>query len=171
MAVYKDKKPLLDTGSIKTATLSSFVVFAFFMLIVLWGLSNFFLGTYYEKARTEEVINEASVLKTQFRQDHDKFSAYAVQTASAKGIYIRMDTPFESLVFDGTRTVLDTENYAEDIARIAFKLSETSLGSVKETKNDAVHGYSRLIYASYINASAQKTSCISLPLLILTLPR
>lgn len=150
MAVYKEEKPKLDTSSIKTTTLFSFVVFALFMLFVLWGLANFFLSTYYEKARSDEVINTANILETQFRQDRENFSAYAVQTAGANGIYIRLDTPEESLVFDGARAVAEVGNYAEDIKRISSKLEKSSSGSVREKINNPSRGNSRLLYASLI---------------------
>ncbi|MBR2673950.1 MAG: HAMP domain-containing histidine kinase [Mogibacterium sp.] len=155
MAVYKGKRPAFDTNSIKTATLSSFVVFAMFMLAVIWGLSNFFINTYFEKARTDEIINTANLLETQFRQDRDEFYTYAVQTASANGIYIRIDNSTESIVFDGTRNISDTDSYVEDIQAIYMKLSESLLGSVSETKNDAVQGHSRLLYAKHINAFSE----------------
>ena len=156
MAVYKEEKPILDTNSIKTTTLFSFVVFALFMLFVLWGLANFFLSTYYEKARSDEVINAASVLETQFRQDRDDFPAYAIQTASANGIYIRLDTPKESIVLDGTRAVSEEENFSEDVKRISSVLFESSSNSVSEIRNDASQSQPKLLYASRIRAFGEE---------------
>ena len=152
MAVYKEEKPKLDTSSIKTTTLFSFVVFALFLLFVLWGLANFFLSTYYEKARSGEVINAANILETQFRQHRDSFSDYAMQTAGANSIYIRMDTPEESMVFDGTRTLSDAKSYAEDVNVISAKLSNSSSSSVSERISDATQANTRLLYASQVRA-------------------
>ena len=152
MAVYKEEKPKLDTSSIKTTTLFSFVVFALFLLFVLWGLANFFLSTYYEKARSGEVINAANILETQFRQHRDSFSDYAMQTAGANSIYIRMDTPEESMVFDGTRTLSDVKSYAEDVNVISAKLSKASSSSVSERISDATQANTRLLYASQVRA-------------------
>ena len=44
----------IDTSSIKTTTLVSFVIFALFLVMILWGLSNFFLNSFYERARSQE---------------------------------------------------------------------------------------------------------------------
>ena len=105
----------------------SFVLFALFLVIVLWGLSNFFISTYYERARTQEVIRTADALEVRFRQAaEDDFDSYAVQTAGTNGIYIRIDTPDGSLIYDGTRTVKDTGAFGSDISRIRNRLESSS---------------------------------------------
>ncbi len=43
----KSAQRRIDTNSIKTTTLVSFVVFALFLVMILWGLSNFFLNPFY----------------------------------------------------------------------------------------------------------------------------
>ena len=54
---------------------------ALFLVIVLWGLSNFFINTYYERARSQEVIRTANALETQFRQtEEDAFDSLRPQT-------------------------------------------------------------------------------------------
>ena len=82
----------LETNSIKITILMSFIVFALFLLAILWGLSNFFINSYYERARTQDVIRTADALEAQFKQDLTSFDNFAVQTACSNGIYIRMDT-------------------------------------------------------------------------------
>ena len=151
MAVYKDEKSRLDTASIKTTTLFSFVVFALFLLAVLWGLAHFFIDTYYEKARTQEVIGTANVLETEFRQNPEGFSQFAIQTAGSSGIYIRLDTPDESFVFDGIPAVEETPTIAEDIESIGAKLEAAGPGNVTDVKIGASQLESRLLYASHIN--------------------
>ena len=59
----------IDTSSIKTTTLLSFVIFALFLVMILWGLSNFYLNSFYERARSQEVMRTAETLEAQFRQD------------------------------------------------------------------------------------------------------
>ena len=71
----------IDTSSIKTTTLLSFVVFALFLVMVLWGLSNFFLNSFYERARSQEVMRTAETLEAQFRQSLFNFDTLALQTA------------------------------------------------------------------------------------------
>ncbi|MBQ9272630.1 MAG: hypothetical protein IJ227_02780, partial [Mogibacterium sp.] len=87
----KENRRTIDTHSIKTTILVSFFVFALFLLAVLWGLTNFFLNSYYERARTQEVISTAASLETQLARDVESFDSLAVQTAGANGIYIRLD--------------------------------------------------------------------------------
>ena len=151
MAIYKEEKTKLDTASIKTTTLFSFVVFALFLLAVLWGLAHFFIDTYYEKVRTQEVIRTASVLETEFRQNREGFSQFAVQTAGTSGIYIRVDTAGESLVYDGTATVDETAALSEDIKHISKKLASSGLRNVTEVRPGTADFGSRLLYASFLS--------------------
>ena len=166
MADHTGEKTRVDTNSIKTTTLMSFVLFALFLVIILWGLSNFFIGRYYERARSQEVIRTADALEVQFRQAaHEDFDSYAVQTAGTNGIYIRIDTPDESLIYDGTSTVKDTGAFGSDIARIRGRLENSSLGNVTETVREGSSGNSRLIYAAHISSSgAVSTLYIIAPL-------
>ena len=145
------KRSRLDTASIKTTTLFSFVVFALFLLAVLWGLAHFFIDTYYEKARTQEVIRTANVLETEFRQNPEGFSQFAIQTAGTSGIYIRLDTPGESLVYDGIprskRRLRSFGGHREHRSKARGGRS----GSVTEVKIGASQAGSRLLYASHLN--------------------
>ncbi len=158
MAVYNEERSKWDSGSIKTTTLFSFVVFALFLLTVIWGLANFFMDTYYERARSQEVIRTANVLATQFRQNRQDFPTYAVQTAGANGIYIRMDTPSESLVYDGTSTVIDSGQFTEDVQHISNMLAESHTGSVSDTILGQSQGGSRLLYATGIMTSGEENT-------------
>ena len=166
MADHTGEKTRLDTSSIKTTTLMSFVLFALFLVIVLWGLSNFFIGRYYERARIQEVIRTADALEVQFRQaPHEDFDSYAVQTAGTNGIYIRIDTEDGSLIYDGTRTVKDTGAFGNDISRIRNRLENSSLNNVTDTVREGSGGNSRLIYAAHISsAGSARTLYIIAPL-------
>ena len=155
----------LDTSSIKMTILISFVVFALFLLAILWGLSNFFLSNYYERARSQEVIGTADALENQFRRDLDTFDSYAIQTAGSNGIYIRMDTSQGSLIYDGTRTVKDTGDFESDVSEIKADLESSGLTSITKTKRDPSGGTSRLVYASHIRAYGYVNDlCIIAPL-------
>lgn len=155
MAVYKDDKSRLDTASIKTTTLFSFVVFALFLLAVLWGLSHFFMDTYYERTRTQEVIRTANVLETQFRQDRERFSDNAIRTAGTNGIYIRLDTPDESLAYDGIAAAFDADETAAAIESIQARLMRTTDGSVTEVMQGDAQSSSRLLYASHLKVHGE----------------
>ena len=155
----------IDTSSIKTTTLLSFVVFALFLVMVLWGLSNFFMSSFYERARSQEVIRTAETLEAQFRQDRDSFGSLAVQTAGTNGIYIRIDTPEGNLVFDGTREVEGGDIFENDITRIKTMLDSSAEKSVSETRRDNTGTGSRLVYASYVKANgSDNILCIIAPL-------
>lgn len=154
-----------DTNSIKMTILISFVVFTLFLIAVLWGLANFFLNSYYERARSQEVIRTADALEAQFRQDLESFDNYAVQTAGSNGIYIRMDTANGALIYDGTRTVKDTGDFEADVNDIISDLAESGQNSITETRRDSSGALSRLLYASHINAYGHKNVlCIIAPL-------
>ena len=155
----------IDTSSIKTTTLLSFVVFALFLVMVLWGLSNFFLNSFYERARSQEVIRTAETLETQFRQSLFNFDTLAVQTAVSNNIYIRIDTAEESLIFDGTRESDGSDAFEADVERIKAKLAASGSGNISETRRDTSDMGSRLIYASYVKAYGfDNILCIIAPL-------
>ncbi len=155
----------IDTSSIKTTTLLSFVIFALFLVMVLWGLSNFFLSSFYERARSQEVIRTAETLETQFNQDRSSFGAVAMQTAGTNNIYIRIDTVDESLVFDGTREAQDIDAFEVDADRIKAKLASSPAGIASETRHDSSDMRSRLIYASYLTSGGSDSIlCIIAPL-------
>ena len=81
----------IDTSSIKSTTLFSFVMFAMILISFLWVLTSFFLDTYYQTVRTQEVIRTADSIDAQYRKSSSSFSNYAIETASINGIYIRID--------------------------------------------------------------------------------
>ena len=158
-------KRRIDTSSIKTTTLLSFVVFALFLVMVLWGLSNFFLSSFYERARSQEVIRTAETLETQFSHNRFSFGSLALQTSTSNNIYIRIDTVDESLIFDGTREAEGSEAFEEDVNRIKTKLAASGAGNISETRRDPSGMGSRLVYASYISSSStDNILCIIAPL-------
>ncbi len=155
----------IDTSSIKTTTLLSFVIFALFLVMVLWGLSNFFLSSFYERARSQEVIRTAETLEAQFSQDSVSFGSLALQTASSNNIYIRIDTPDERFIFDGTREAQDSDAFEADVSRIETKLVFSTAENVSETRRDNSGMGTRLVYASFITSgSTDNILCIIAPL-------
>ena len=147
------KQRRFDLNSIKTTTLFSFVIFALFLVFVVWCLSSFFVVNYFEKARSQEVISTAESLKTQYRQNREYFDSFAVQTAGSSGIYIRVASKDEVQEYDGTRSVRDTGMFSSDIDRILMKLASSKEGIVTETRMDGSN--SRFIYASYIESPSE----------------
>ena len=142
----------LDPNSIKTTTLVSFVVFASLLISFLWTLMSFFINTYYEAARTQEVIRTAAAIETQYREDAGLFDEFALQTAGTNGIYIRLDSSQGSYAYDGTSGIRDSDTFDIDIERISKKLSESGLDSVTETRFGASSDSdARLVYAAHID--------------------
>lgn len=161
----KRKKPKIDTNSISTTTLLSFVIFALFLVMVVWALANFFLNSYFERARAQEVMRTAETLESQFVQDINGFDSFAVSTASSNGIYIRIDTADAALIYDGTRTVQGSNAFDSDVKSIKSRLTQSSSGIATLTRRDSSGSGSRLLYASYINdGSDDSILCIIAPL-------
>ena len=142
----------VDTSSIKMATITSFAIFSIVLITLFWCLFNYFIGTFYQTLRTQEVIRTASMLETQYLQNRSGFDEYALQTAGANGIYIRIDSEESALIYDGTSALKSSSGFSSDIARIRRKLSNSPLGSVTQTEiGPATGSGSRLLYASHLN--------------------
>ncbi len=155
----------LDSNSIKMATLWSFVLFALFMVAVLWGLANFFINSYYERARSQEVIRTAEALETQFRQDIGSFDSFAAQTAETNSIFITMYAADTTLSYDGTRIADGELDFKNDLDMIIRDLERSGDDSITEIKRDSSGATSRLVYAAHIRAHGSgNILCIIAPL-------
>ena len=143
----------LDTSSIKTTTLFSFVMYAMILVASLWVLTSFFMDTYYQKARTQEVIRTADAIEAQYMQGPSGFEKYAVETAEINGIYIQISGLEESLIYNGTGIPQEDASFESDIARIDSKLTMSDSDSVTETRHaGSTDSGARLIYASQIGS-------------------
>lgn len=155
MAQNSDKRHGPDLNSIRTTTMFSFVIFALFLLAILWGLSNFFLNAYYERARTQEVIQLAEGLTAEYKENREEFDDYAIDIAENNDIYIKLDAGHEQLEYDGTRSARDSELFATDIELIKRNLDYSGKKSADEVKMTppSGSGNSRLVYASRMKDS------------------
>ena len=152
-----DKNPnepkKLDTSSIKTTTLFSFLVFAMVLVAFLWILTSFFLDTYYQKMRTQEVIRTADAIEAQYLKSPTGFDKYAVETAGINGIFIKVNSIDNTFVFDGTGSFREPESFEDDVARISARLEKTGSSSVTETLHAASSdSAARLVYGAHIGA-------------------
>ena len=127
----------LDPNSIKTTTLVSFVVFALLLISFLWTLMSFFINTYYEAARTQEVIRTAAAIETQYREDAGLFDEFALQTAGTNGIYIRLDSSQGSYAYDGTSGIRDSDTF--DIESRGSARNSVNPVSTVSPKQDSAH--------------------------------
>ena len=161
----KRAKKRIDTSSIKMTTLLSFVVFALFLVMVLLSVSNFYLNTFYERARSQEVVRLAETLESQLKRDPSNFGPLALQAASTNNIYIRVSTGNEAMAFDGTKEAQDSDTFEEDLERIMTKLESSGTDSVSETRRETSGTGLRMIYASYVSTRGTvSTLCIIAPL-------
>ena len=143
----------LDTSSIKTTTLFSFVMFAMILVTSLWVLTSFFMDTYYEKMRTQEVIRTADAIEAQYMKGSSGFEKYAIETAEINGIYIRISGLDETLTYNGTSSSPDTGGFESDIARIERRLASSDADSAMETRHaSSSDSDARLVYASQIGS-------------------
>ena len=152
-----DKNPTepkkLDTSSIKTTTLFSFVMFALVLIAFLWILTSFFLDTYYQKMRTQEVIRTADAIEMQYLKESSGFSKYVTETAGINGIFIRIEGLEQSLICDGTGGIRDAGQFETDVTRISQKLESSDSASVTETLHPASSdSEARLVYAAHIGS-------------------
>ena len=147
-----DEPKRLDTSSIRTTTLLSFLAFAMILVSFLWVLSSFFLDTYYQKVRTQEVIRTASAVESNYRSSRRDFDSYALETAGINGLFIRIDNRDGSFTYDGSGGLRDDTDFADDIQQISSRLTE-SAGSVTETRHSSgSDAAARLLYASRIGS-------------------
>ncbi len=144
----------LDRDSIRNTTLFSFALFAAVLIAMLWALLSFFVDTYYESLRIQEIMRNAQTIETQYTEDFDVFNKYAMQTASLNGDYIRLDDKNGTTVFDGMSSIKDTSIITSDILNITKRLNSTTAKSVSETMKDysADDSNARLVYASRIDS-------------------
>ena len=154
--IYQPPRARIDRSSIKTTTLLSFVVFGIFLILVLWGITSFFINTNYSSLKSRETINLAGNIETQYAQNPQGFEEFALQTAINNAIYIRMENGAgDKLEFDGTSIPESDKNFNSDIKKISEKLAKTPEPSVSEIyKGSATDQKSRMVYASRINTWA-----------------
>jgi len=151
----RNRRFYLDPGSIKTTTLFSFVIFALLLVSLLWGLMSFFVSTYYESLRSQEVIQTAAAIEKQYKEGSDGFDSFALQTAETSGILIRIENSSGAMVYNGTGAVKDVDSFEEDIVKIRAKLDSSGLDSVTATRSTTSGSSYRLIYAAHIRRGAE----------------
>lgn len=149
----------LDTSSIKTTTLLSFLMYAMILVAFLWVLTSFFLDTYYQKMRTQEVIRTADAVEAQYLKGSAGFDKYVVETAEINGIYIQIKSFDEVLEYNGSGISQEEAGFADDITRIDSRLAAADTDSVAETRHTgSSDSEARLVYASRIGSGPTTAS-------------
>ena len=141
----------IDTSSIRTSTMASFVLFAVILVAILWGLMSFGRNSYYGRIRTQGVIRTANGLATAYKESPGNFDKFMLSASNDNGIYIRLDEGDMSMSCDATGVVEDTEVFDQDIENISAMLAASDEDSVSlTTRNTAGEANSRLVYAERI---------------------
>ena len=149
----------LDTSSIKTTTLLSFLMYAMILVAFLWVLTSFFLDTYYQKMRTQEVNRTADAVEAQYLKGSTGFDKYVVETAEINGIYIQIKNFEETLEYNGSGISPEKAGFADDITRIDSRLAASDTDSVAETRHTgSSDSEARLVYASRIGSGHDTAS-------------
>ncbi len=155
---YPEKKRA-DTSSIKTTTLLSFVLFAMILVAIIWGLVTFFINTYYESMRAQESVRIANNLEAQYREYPFAFDEYAVQSAAGNRIYVKLESPSDTMEFNGTVGMKDVGSFKDDIKTIKKKLERSRLPSVTYTIRDSSkESNSRLVFATHLEGTSETTT-------------
>lgn len=153
----QDKRPgyspaRIDTNSIETTTVMSFMIFAALLVFVIWMLASFFVDTYYSSMRSQDTVRAATTLETQYLNDPIGFEIVAAQTASTDSLFIRVDDHGGSMSFDGTSGIKDEKDFGHDVSLINQKLKQSRDDSVTAILRDkASDANTRLIFATEIH--------------------
>lgn len=157
------KKRGLKPSSIKQATIFYFVIFAIFLVVLIYSLQSIFINSFYQRMKADEAQQTATDLVAAYNDDRFSFAERAQRVASSNAIYIQIESDEESRIFRG---VYDNSNddytYEQLAAAAREQLEESSLNSVTLTHTDEVS--TRLIYAVYLNPSEADILYIITPL-------
>ena len=141
---------IIDFNSIKTTTLLSFVLFAVILIAMVWGLTTSLMNKYYENTRLQTSYQLASTLEEQLQLNPMGFDQFAADAAKVNDIYIRLDTPGDSLIYDGTGSFENDQTINRDIKVVRERLKNSTLNTITLKRVKGANFDSRLLYASYI---------------------
>ena len=147
------KPARIDSNSIETTTLLSFVIFAGLLVFIVWTLTSFFVDTYYSSLRSQEAVQVANGLEVQYKDNPAGFDEFAAQTASTNSVFIRVEDAAAYRVYDGRSGIQREENYKADVRYIDARLDEAVNNSVSAIlKNKTGDKNTRLVYATKIHS-------------------
>lgn len=142
----------IDTSSIKTTTMLSFIYYAVFIIAIIWCLAIFGINQFYGSMRTDETMRIAQSIETQYKENPRAFNDFAINAAKSGGIYIRLDSASGTMIYDGTNTLRDSGTFVKDIRRINKTLMTGPEKAVSETiTSETTESKPRLVYATFMN--------------------
>lgn len=152
----KTKKSRIDWGSIRTVSLLYFVLFAVFLLLLIWLLQNFLINNYYEEMRISETRKSARILENKYQADSGAFERAAVDISKNSGVYIRVSTPDGIKSYNAGSSMQSVSiGYDYEIDTAKIKLISSGLDSVSVMLKENDSDLYTLVYASYLNPNSQ----------------
>ncbi|MBQ0004456.1 MAG: HAMP domain-containing histidine kinase [Clostridiales bacterium] len=124
-----DNKKKIDFNSIRTTTLVYFMLFALFLVAIIWLLQDFFVNNYYETLRVQEASRTATSIQGQFIENRRGFASYAEEIADTNNVYIRVDTNDRSYYFDGVSSLENGPALTKILASARENLEASSIGA------------------------------------------
>ena len=149
----KEKNPQnkFDLNSIRTVMLLYFFTFAAVLIMLIWSLQSFFMTHYFEQMKVQETEHTAALLKNEFLQDDGQFKNLALNASASSDIFIRVDTPDGTSVFDnGSYFRPSSIAYDYETSTARDRLEKSNKNSVSLVANDTKKDSRKLIYATYI---------------------
>ena len=153
----KTKKSKIDLSSIRTVSLLYFVIFAVFLLLLVWFLQNFLINHYYEEMRISEIRNSARMLENKYRLSNKAFETAAFDVSKNSGVYIRVSSPDGVNSYNFASGMPPSSiGYDYEIAAADSKLKSSDLNSVSITTKEDDSNLYTLVSASYLNPESKE---------------
>lgn len=145
-------KRRIDFRSVRAISVVYFVVFAAFLIALIWVLQNFFTTNYYEQMKVQETQRTAKLLVDEYSRDPSGFGRLAQSASSTSDIFIRVDTGNGTEVYD-SGSYFKPSNIAYDFETSTAKnqLESNSVDSVSLIAKDKKNDTRRLVYATYLD--------------------
>lgn len=152
----KTKKSKLDLSSIRTVSLLYFIIFAVFLLLLVWFLQSFLINNYYEEMRISEIRNSARMLENKYRLSDEAFETAALDISKNSGVYIRVSSTDGVNSYNFASGMPPSSiGYDYEIAAADSKLKSSDLNSVSMTTKEDDSDLYTLVSASYLNPESK----------------
>ena len=143
----KNQQNKFDLNSIRTVMLLYFFTFAAVLIMLIWSLQSFFMTHYFEQMKVQETEHTAALLKNEFLQDDGQFKNLALNASASSDIFIRVDTPNGTSVFDnGSYFRPSSIAYDYETSTARDRLEKSNKNSVSLVANDTKKDSRKLIY-------------------------
>lgn len=144
-----------DKNSIKFKLWAHFVLFAAFLLCLLWLLQIFFLNTYYQEMKISETNKVASVIADKYGEDD--FLEIIRSLSISNDMYIQIETD-EAILFSPASESIRVPTYMylpemRTVRKLLFQDNNKSASIIISQNNPGHADKKTLAYASYLENS------------------